>query len=263
MRKYFIGAAVLAVLVPAAAFAASPFDGTWKADTSSAQMPKKPDVYLLKDGMYECKTCVPAEKVQADGADHAISGNPYVDFLAVKVVDDHTVQETDKKGGKIVATNTTKIAADGKTGTFDFTDSSNSNASPVTGKGTIERVEAGPKGSHAISGSWRTTSVSGFSDNGLTVTYKTDGDNLMMSTMTGQKYTAKMDGTDSPMTGDPGVTSVSVKKMGKNAIQETEKRNGKVIAVSTMTVKGDGKTLDVKYEDKQRGTSMTYKASKQ
>ena len=263
MKKYFAGAVALAVLMPVAALAAGAWDGTWKADTNSAQMPKKPDVYLLKDGVYECKTCVPAEKVQADGADHAISGNPYVDSLAVKVVDDHTVQETDKKGGKTVATNTTKIAADGKTGTFDFTDSSNSNAAPVTGKGTIERVAAGPKGSHAISGSWRTTSVSGFSDNGLTVSYATDGDNLTMTTQTGQSYTAKMDGTDSPMKGDPGITSVSVKKVGKNGLEETDKRNGKVISVAKMTLSGDGKTINIKYENKERGTSMSYEAMKQ
>jgi hypothetical protein len=263
MRKYFMGACALALLVPAAALAASPFDGTWKADTNSAQMPKKPDVFLLQNGMYDCKTCVPAENVKADGADNAVSGNPYFDSVAIKVVDDHTIQETDKKAGKTVATSTTTIAADGKTGTFEFTDSSNTNAAPVTGKGTITRVAGGPKGSHAISGSWRTASVSGFSDNGLTVTYMTDGDNLTMTSPTGQKYTAKMDGTDSPMTGDSGITSVSVKKIGKNGLKETDKRNGKVIGMSTMTVSGDGKTINVKYENKERGTTMSYKTMKQ
>jgi hypothetical protein len=249
--------------MPVAALAAGAWDGTWKVDVSTAQMPKKPDVYLLQNGTYECKTCVPAEKVKADGADHAISGNPYIDSVAIKVVDDHTIQETDKKNGKTVATSTTTIAADGKTGSFEFTDRSDSNAAPVTGKGSITRVEAGPKGSHAISGSWRTANVSGFSDNRLTITYKTDGDNLMMSSPTSQSYTAKMDGTEAPMKGDPGITTVSVKKVGKDALEETDKRNGKVIAVSMMTMSADGKTVTVKYENKERGTSMSWKEMKQ
>jgi len=39
---------------------------------------------------------------------------------------------------------------------------------------------------------------------------------LTMTTPTGQKYTAKMDGTEAPFSGDPGLTAVSVKKMGAN-----------------------------------------------
>jgi endonuclease YncB( thermonuclease family) len=246
-----------------AALAASPWDGTWKVDVSTAQMPKKPDVFLLQDGTYECKTCVPAENVKADGADHAIAGNPYIDSFAIKIVGDHTIKETDKKGGKTVATSTVTIAADGKTGMVEFTGSSNSNAAPVTGNANIARVADGPKGSHVTSGSWRTENVSGMSGNSLTVTFKTDGDTLMMSSPTGQSYTVKMDGTDAPMKGDPGITTVSVKKVGKNALEETDKRNGKVVSVETMTMSGEGKTITVKYENKERGTSMSFKEMKQ
>ena len=184
--------------------------------------------------------------------------------LAVKVADDHTVQETDKKGGKVVSTSTNTISSDGKTMTTDFTDSSNSNAEPVKGKVTEVRVgAAAPKDAHAVSGSWHVTSFSGFSDNGLMVTYKVDGDSLTMMSPTGQKYTAKMDGTDSPMTGDPGVSSVSVKKMAGDKIMETDKRDGKIIGVATMTVAKDGKSMHVVYENKLQGTSMSYTSNKQ
>ena len=37
------------------------------------------------------------------------------------------------------------------------------------------------------------------------------------------------------MNGDPGVTSVSVKMMGKNEMEETDKRDGKIISVTTLT----------------------------
>src|SRR5438552_2104796 len=99
MKSLICGAMLCAVVAPSCAMADSPIDGIWKADLSSAQMPKKPDVFSLKDGMYSCKTCVPAYTIKADGTDQAVSGHPYFDTIAIKVVDANTIEETDKKGG--------------------------------------------------------------------------------------------------------------------------------------------------------------------
>ncbi len=73
--------------------AQSPFDGTWKVDMSSAQWSTKPNVYLLQNGMYDCKTCVPPIKVKADGTDQKVT-DPYSDALSVKVIDDHNIENT-------------------------------------------------------------------------------------------------------------------------------------------------------------------------
>jgi hypothetical protein len=263
MMKLLLTAGLLSVaLVPAQALADSPFDGTWKADVSTANMPKKPDQYLLKDGMYGCMTCAPAYNIKADGTDQPVSGHPYFNTEAVKVVDDHTVQITDKKDGKTVTTTTVTAAADGKTVTFEFTDSSNSNGAPVTGKGTQTKVAAGPAGSHAISGSWITTSFTSLSDNGITVTYKTAGDMLTMTNPTGQTYTAKMDGSEAPYKGDPGITTVSVKKMGDRGFVETDKRDGKVIGIYRMTIDKSGASAMASFHDMLRGTSMNWTEKK-
>jgi hypothetical protein len=101
------------------------------------------------------------------------------------------------------------------------------------------------------------------SDNGLTITYKVEGDSLSMTNLTGQSYVAKLDGTDAPYKGDPGITSVSVKSVGKNTIEETDKRDGKVISVARWTVGSDGKTMTVKVEDKLHGTHSQFTATKQ
>ena len=98
---FFIGLLVLLV-VPMAAMAQSPFDGTWKWDPSSVQWPEKPDVFLLQNGMFECKTCVPPVNVKADGTDQQVTGDPYRDTVNVKAIDDHNVEETSKKDGKVV-----------------------------------------------------------------------------------------------------------------------------------------------------------------
>lgn len=254
----------LTVLAPILALAQSPIDGTWKADLSKAQMPKKPDVFLLENGRYQCKTCVPPIDIKADGQDQKVSGSPYIDTASITVVDDHTIEETDKKDGKVVGTSKTVIAPDGKTGTVEFSDNgSNPGGTPFTGKAEFTRVAPGPAGSHAISGSWRTSKMADMSENALTITYKLEGDTLNMSTPLGQSYSAKMDGTDSPYKGDPGTTSVSVKSMGKNAFEETDKRDGKVTGVLHVRVAPDGKTMTLVAEDKQRGTTTRFVAMKQ
>jgi len=262
--KIFVAATLLAVaFAPMQAMAENGFDGTWKGDVSSAQMPKKPDAFVLKDGMYSCKTCTPAYTIKADGTDQAVTGHPYFDTVAIKVVDDHTIQETDKKAGKTVTTSSVTVAPNGKTSTFEFTDSSNSNGAPVTGKGTSKQVAQGPAGSHAVSGSWITISFASLSDNGVTVTYKTDGDMLTMTTPTGQSYTAKTDGTEAPYKGDPGLTGVTVKMKGKHTMVETDKRDGKVIGKATSTLNKSGTTMHVSYYDALHARTTTYSATKQ
>lgn len=263
MKKLFFSVSLLLLLMPVLAMAQSAFDGTWKVDMSKVEFPKKPDVYLLQDGLYECKTCVPPIKIKADGLDQAITGHPYYDTMAIKVISDHEVEETDKKNGKTVATSKTTVSPDGNTLTFEFSDSSDTNSAPVTGKGEETRVGKAPAGANAISGSWRLSKFETLSENAITWTYKVSGDELTMTNPTGQSYTAKLNGTDAPMKGDPGVSSVSVKMKGKDTIEETDKRDGKVITVSKMTVASDGKTMKLSVDDKLHGTKSEFVAMKQ
>jgi hypothetical protein len=100
------------------------------------------------------------------------------------------------------------------------------------------------------------------SDNALVWDYMVMGDSLMMTSKTGQSYTAKMDGTDAPMKGDPGVNSVSV-KVAKNVLIETDKRDGKPISVMTLTLAPDGKTGKAVVEDKLQMRSTTFDVAKQ
>jgi hypothetical protein len=73
----------LLLLVPVLGWAQSPFEGTWKIDLSKTKLPKKPDVLLVQNGMYECKTCTPPINVKADGQFQKVSGSPYEDMIKV------------------------------------------------------------------------------------------------------------------------------------------------------------------------------------
>ena len=246
----------------AAAASADAINGTWKADINSVKFDQKPDELLLKDGQYSCSTCVPPVKVAADGAFHPVSGSKYYDSFAAKIVDDHTVTTTSKRGDAVVGENTRTISADGKTLTGSFTDSSTPNAPPVKGNYTETRVGEAPAGAHIVSGSWMPSKVNQVSDEGLTVTYRVDGDMLHMSSPAGQSYDAKLDGSDTPIKGDVGGTVASVKKVGDNSYEETDKRDGKVINVATFTIGADGK-MQVSSHSNLDGSTTTYTAEKQ
>src|SRR6267143_95938 len=263
MKKLLWIGLLVSFLMPVLSTAQSVFDGTWKVDIDKAQLPKKPDVYLLQGDIYNCKTCAPPYEVKADGQDQKVTGDPYIDTLSVKILDDRTIEKISKKDGKTVGTSKSTVSPDGNTLTFVFTDSSATNADPVTGKRESTRVAKGPAGSHAISCSWRATKMQNLSENALLTTFKLEGDTFTMNNPTGQSYTAKLDGTDAPYKGDPGITSASVRRMGKNTIEETDKRDGKVIFVARITVASDGKSMNITVTDKLHSTTSQFPAQKQ
>jgi hypothetical protein len=252
------------VLLPILAWAAQgPFDGTWKVDINKVQFPEKAEKWVLQKGAYECSTCVPAINIKADGTDQPTPGTKYSDTLAVKVINDKTVEMTSKKGGKVVEAVKYVVSADGKTITADFTNYPETSKQPVTGKVTMVQVAAGPAGSHAISGSWRENKAEAVSENALTTLYKTTADGLMMTAGTGETFDAKFDGKDYPIKGDRAGSMVSLKKVNDKSIDQTVKRDGKIVEIDHMTVSADGKTLTIKVEDKERGVTYTFIAIKQ
>ena len=262
MKKLIPAVLLVGLFLPAVAAAQSAFDGTWKIDMKTAKYSSKPDTVLLKDGVYECSTCVPPIKVKADGTDQKVSGSPYFDATAIKIINDHSIQEIFKKNGKVVSTQTTVVSADGKTATAEFSDSSNTNAAPVTGKGTMTRVAPGPAGSHAVSGQWKMEKADAVSDNALLFTLKVEGDTVHMTSPTGQSYVAKIDGPDAPYKGDPGVNTVSVKRIDKNTIEETDKLDGKALYTGRYTISADGKSLVIENHDLRRDDTSEFTARK-
>jgi len=257
MNKMLLG---LTLLASGVVFAQTPFDGTWMAKLDTAKLPTKPDKYTLSNNMYECLTCVPKYSVKADGTDQKVTGHPYYDTVAVKIVNASSVEFIQKKDGKVMFTDTATISSDGNALTDKWTD--NSGTQPVNGEATSTRVAPAPAGAHALSGSWRTEKLNSISENGLTVTYQGTENGLKMSDPNGNSYDARFDGKDYPINGDPGHTMVSLKRIGNDTIEETDKRDGKVVGIARMTVSKDGKSIQVEYNNKLQGTKMSYTLEK-
>lgn len=241
----------LAMLSVSALQAQNPFDGTWKLDVKSFTFSGRPTTFLLKDGYFECSTCQPDPiKVKADGTDQPVTGDPYSDTLSVRIVDGRTVEEISKKKGKVVGKMTVVVSADGQSHIAEWTGYPENGAEPYHGKAQRTRISAGPDGSHPLSGSWKDSSIDSLSDNAATWTYKIVGDQISMTTLTGQSYTAKLDGTAAPVKGDPGTTDVQVKMIDDSTLEETSMRDGKITVVIRMKLGQNGKVLECDVDDR-------------
>src|SRR5581483_8473080 len=207
------GFLVALMLWPAALPAQSPFDGTWVTKLDTIQFPQQPETYLLQNGEYECSTCVPKIKVKADGQDHMVAGSPYFNAIAVQLVDPNNIQITEKLREKIVYSEIDTVSADGNTLVEKITDTAAPNGEPVNATETYKRVSAGPSGSSPISGSWQAEKLEEASDNGMLVTYHSTNDGLKASNPSGEGYSAKFDGKEYPIHGEPAHNTVSLQRV--------------------------------------------------
>jgi len=262
MKQLLFGA-LLSLMMLVQAIAQSPLDGTWKINLAESQPSTKPEVYLLQDGTYRCPTCDPPLEIPADGRDHKITGEPCYDTVSIKVVDDRTTEETDKRNGKAVGTTRMTVSLDGNTATVERTESCNAQGDVVAGKDILGRVAKVPSGAHAISGSWLISKRLNRSENALVVTLKLEGNTFSFADPAGQGYTAKLDGTETPFKGDLSGTIVSVKRIDENTVEETDKRDGKIVEVTRFLVSADGKTMTVSMENIVNQTTRQFVAHKQ
>jgi hypothetical protein len=251
------------MLVQVQAMPQSPFNGVWKVDLAKSQSSTKTYAYLLQDNTYRCTTCDPPLDIRADGRDQKITGGPCYDTVSLKVVDDWTTLETDKRNGKTVGTSRMTVSSDESSATFEWTESCNANGDVVSGKDILSRITKGPRGSHAVSGSWQLSKRVNRSQNALVVTLKLEGDTFSFADPAGQGYAARLDGTDTFFKGSFSNTIVSVKRIDENTIEESDKQDGKVVEVTRFTLSADGKMMTVSMEDKVKGGTRQFICHKQ
>jgi hypothetical protein len=252
---------IVTVFLAVPVLAQSAFDGTWKMNPQSAQF-QSHDKFLLQNGSWHCETCVPKIAVKADGNPQKVSGSPYYDMITVREVNDHVVEITRTKDSKVVNTEKLTASDDGKELSTEFSFTSEG-GQQGNGKGVYQRTAAAPAGANKVSGTWKPAKFESASDSMTTFTFKTTEDGISMSDGTGDSYDAKFDGKDYPYKGDPGTTSVVLKKIDANTIEETDKRNGKVTTVTRMTVASDGKSMKMATQDKLRNSTYSSTAEKQ
>jgi hypothetical protein len=156
------------------------------------------------------------------------------------------------------------VSPDGKTMTTDFLETAqNPGGAPVAASQTYARLGAPPAGAHAISGTWRKQAITSLSASAGVVVFQVVGNTIHESSPIGDSYTAAFDGKPYPVTGNPGETSVTLRRLGPHSFVETDWRDGKKVDITTWSVSPGGKSLTVVDNYLESGVTMTYQATKQ
>jgi hypothetical protein len=247
-----------ALLLPASALAGTGFDGTWKTNMDSLKATGKPVVLILARGEYTCSSCNPPYTVKADGAEHRIGGQAYFDTAKVKVTGPNSAEIVLKQGSKEFVRFSDTVSADGTTLTSKVTNYVGEQT--VTDKLTAKRVSAAPANSHPLSGSWQEQKHVG--GDLRTVQYRMTAEGFQMR-WNGESYDANFDGRQYPVGGDPGGTTVSLKKIDAATVEETDYRQGEVVDKVRLALAKDGNTIAVIDEDIAHGQTITYTLAKQ
>lgn len=132
-RKTFvcIGALLLLAAGVASAAGTDAFMGTWKMNEAKSKIvagsPKNSTVVYLMvgDNVNVAINGTDAKgqayhsnwKGKVDGKDYALTGDSSADTRSYKLIDDHTLLATSKKGGKEINTARIVLSSDGKTRT--------------------------------------------------------------------------------------------------------------------------------------------------
>jgi len=262
MARLPLTCALLALALSPLARADSPFNGTWKADLDRDRntSDSKADEYELLNGTYSCRTCTPAFSIPADGQDHPVSGSTFYDTLSVRVIDARTVEKLARKDGHTVADVQVSVAEDGQTQVADQKITL-PGAAPIEIKDTLRRLGAVMPGAHAISGRWVKTAREG-SDNVDLTTFRITGDTVERRDAEGSAYTARLDGTEAPYTGNPVATSVSVRLINDHTLEQTDRKEGGIVMIERWTVDSDGTTMHTRL-DNMKGRVLVQIAHKQ
>ena len=126
-RTILLTLAVCAIAV-AVSFAANPNMGTWKLNEAKSKLPApavKNNTVVYEAAGDSIKVTVDGVDAEGkpthnewtgkfDGKDYPLVGDPSADTRSYKVVNDHTTDLTNKKGGKTTMSGRIVVSADGK-----------------------------------------------------------------------------------------------------------------------------------------------------
>ena len=256
----FTVAILLALATPA--LAQSPFDGVWKVDLASAQLPDRPYVQSLQAGVYTCSSCVPAYSIPADGEMHKVEGFPYWDETSLRIVDGQTVEEAQRLNGRPVGTSRSQVSVDGATLTTTWTDTSAPDGTTSSGEGTMSRIAAGATGAHAISGSWKNQAVSSVSESSLTATMRLADGVFSFMSGNGYSYEVRLDGPAVPITGDLAGATATARQLADGGVEVTDHINGEATSKMTLTPPTAG-SMTIRIDNLKVGTTTTYTVIRQ
>jgi hypothetical protein len=261
--RHLVPVAAALVAVAAPAHAQHAINGTWRFDPSTAKLSDKPERFEVRNGSFSCSTCTPTIRVAADGRFHRVPGHPYWDEIKVDASRPDSVAYEYRKGGKLVATSTETVSADGATLSSKSWSINNAAAKPIESASTSTRVEPATTGAHRASGGWRRATQSVATPDVTRLTFQVQGGVVTITEPTGETVTAKLDGPFAKNRGDVGGTEYAYTAPDDRVLVERSRRGGKPMSSGRYTVSPDGRTLTAVYTSARDGGVTTVTATKE
>ncbi len=172
-----------------------------------------------------------------------IDANDYPDgmggTISWKAVDANTWETVAKANGKITATDTLKLSADGNTLT-DAAKQMKPDGGSMEGTTLYQRVSGGP----GLAGKWQTKKVSGSA--GVIEIAQSGTDGLSYKDLDmGMTCDSKLDGKDYSCSGPmiPPGFAIAMKNVPPRSLDITVKKDGRALFEATYTVAADGKSM--------------------
>jgi hypothetical protein len=245
-------------------WADNPFEGSWVIQPELTTFGMRSPILSLERGVFrrsDCKT-EPID-VPADGAAHAVKGQPLFDTMSVRVLDPKRVEIVEKNADKPAWKGMYTVSANGHSMRLDFDD--DHPAKPVTGALEYMREGDAPAGAHAVSGTWRPEKLTRLSSSGLTVTFamqRKDAERdlevapgpdfyarFTLAGSDGRSAEGKLDAHDFPLNGYlPGAT-IALNLLLPNILQFNRSQNGVLVELTRAMVASDGQTMTLSQID--------------
>jgi hypothetical protein len=226
------------LLLSSAAFAESPFDGTWILNTSKSHLAGDTMSYAdAGSGTLKYEDSDQTYTFKPDGSSFT---TPMGTERTLLKNGDDSYTATSKKGSLLLSTTSIKISADGKT-LMEESKGTKPNGDNFDNTYTYVRTSPGT----GLIGGWKSTKVKLSSPNSLTI--QTDASDGVTLTLSAIKATcqAKWDGKDYPASGPTvadGLT-LALSKTGPSSFKMLQKVKDKTIFIAHYSLGPDGKTV--------------------
>ncbi len=245
--QLIFGFATAIVGLPMTVVASTPFAGTWVVDPNLTEFWSMLPLGLsIEHGLYKRTSCAVPHEVPADGADHGVAGDPYIDTMSARVVDEHSVEVVQKAKGVVVWRGWYDVASDLRSMTLRFED--DRAAKPVTGSTLFEREGEPVSGMHALSGSWRARRMLDLSASGRTLSFEDIDNGLIMNASDGRSFNntfGDRGGETAPLHGYLEGATVWVSRRAPNKLQVNRSQNGTLVEFTIGAVSADGQKLEL------------------
>lgn len=248
--------ALLTALMLVQSTAPSPFNGVWTMDIPSAIESGETQHIALERGRFG-RGGTSGFDVVADGRFHPVKSDDYVDYVAVSVIDARTVRERDRLKGKLVYTVDYHVSADGATLTRTVVGHTGPDGRAVPTTLTERRVGTRTRSGSLLTGAWKTIAIQ-TTDAHLRETLTLDNGRFGSRQDNGYGYDAVIGGAPVPIAGDSDTVRAAVAMPDDRTVVVTLTRTGTPMMVQRLTIRPDGRSIDVAARRLRDGFERTW-----